>query len=98
MKEIELREAITKLVKEFYTEKFGQKEFNSGESMVHYAGRVFDENLLYQPFVEIAELVVRHLKIADGGRDDRFLVLPKFVENIKTGRFVAHINGLLEFL
>ena len=46
MKEIQLRKDITKLVKEFYIEKFSQKEFNSGKSMVHYAGRVFDEKEL----------------------------------------------------
>ena len=46
MKEQQLRKDITKLVKEFYTEKFGQKVFNEGKSMVHYAGRVFDEKEL----------------------------------------------------
>lgn len=46
MKEQQLRKDIAKLVKEYYTEKFGQKEFNEGKSMVHYAGRVFDEKEL----------------------------------------------------
>lgn len=46
MKEQQLRNDISKLVKEYYTEKFGQKEFKAGNSMVHYAGRVFDENEL----------------------------------------------------
>jgi CDP-6-deoxy-D-xylo-4-hexulose-3-dehydrase len=44
--EQELREQIASLVKEYYEVKFTNKNFAPGKSMVHYAGRVFDEKEL----------------------------------------------------
>lgn len=44
--ELELREKIAELVKEFYETKFAVKPFVAGTSPVHYAGRVFDEKEL----------------------------------------------------
>jgi CDP-4-dehydro-6-deoxyglucose reductase, E1 len=46
MSEKELRDKILDLTKLFYKEKFSPKKFVAGESIVHYAGRVFDENEL----------------------------------------------------
>ncbi|MBK7215223.1 MAG: lipopolysaccharide biosynthesis protein RfbH [Bacteroidales bacterium] len=42
----ELRSEIKKLVKAYYTEKFSPKPFVAGDSIVRYAGRVFDEEEL----------------------------------------------------
>lgn len=42
----ELRKQIIELTKEFYSARFGTKDFNPGTSRVNYAGRVFDENEL----------------------------------------------------
>lgn len=47
MSEQKLREEILEKVKEYYAEKFGkEQEFKPGESLVNYAGRVFDEKEL----------------------------------------------------
>ena len=40
------REQILALVKQYYQEKFGVREFDPSRDLVHYAGRVFDENEL----------------------------------------------------
>ena len=42
-KEVALREEILNLVRQYYQEKFAEKEFDPSRDMVHYAGRVFDE-------------------------------------------------------
>ena len=42
-KEVALREEILNLVRKYYQEKFAEKEFDPSRDMVHYAGRVFDE-------------------------------------------------------
>jgi CDP-6-deoxy-D-xylo-4-hexulose-3-dehydrase len=42
----ELRHEILQLVKIYHKEKFTQQEFKPGESIVRYAGRVFDEHEL----------------------------------------------------
>jgi CDP-6-deoxy-D-xylo-4-hexulose-3-dehydrase len=44
--EQDLRNEISKLVKEFYEVKFGDSPFAPGETPVRYAGRVFDEKEL----------------------------------------------------
>lgn len=41
--EKELREEISKKVKEYYQVKFAEQKFEAGKSPVRYAGRVFDE-------------------------------------------------------
>ncbi len=46
MKHEEIRSRILHLVQEYYKEKFIEKPFSSGESIVRYAGRVFDEKEL----------------------------------------------------
>jgi CDP-4-dehydro-6-deoxyglucose reductase, E1 len=46
MNEKELREKILDLTKLYYKEKFSPKKFTEGESIVRYAGRVFDEDEL----------------------------------------------------
>ena len=40
------REQILALVKQYHQEKFGAREFDPSRDLVHYAGRVFDENEL----------------------------------------------------
>ncbi|NVO21381.1 MAG: lipopolysaccharide biosynthesis protein RfbH [Bacteroidetes bacterium] len=42
----QIRKEIQKLVKQYYHEKFSGKDFIPGESIVRYAGRVFDEEEL----------------------------------------------------
>lgn len=46
MKHEEIRSNILHLVQEYYREKFIKKPFIPGESIIRYAGRVFDENEL----------------------------------------------------
>jgi CDP-6-deoxy-D-xylo-4-hexulose-3-dehydrase len=46
MKHDEIRSKILGLVKDYYDEKFKNKPFIPGESIVRYAGRVFDEKEL----------------------------------------------------
>jgi CDP-4-dehydro-6-deoxyglucose reductase, E1 len=46
MTQLEIREQILKLTKEYYLSKFGHKSFIPGESRINYSGRVFDENEL----------------------------------------------------
>jgi CDP-4-dehydro-6-deoxyglucose reductase, E1 len=46
MTQLEIREQILKLTKEYYHSKFGQNTFVPGVSRINYAGRVFDENEL----------------------------------------------------
>ena len=43
---VELRKQILKLVNSYYREKFGEKSFDPARDLVHYAGRVFDEEEL----------------------------------------------------
>lgn len=40
------REDILALVREYYQERFADRQFDSKRDLVHYAGRVFDENEL----------------------------------------------------
>ena len=42
----ELRNRILDLVRKYYREKFSEKEFVPGRDLVHYAGRVFDDEEL----------------------------------------------------
>lgn len=44
--EEEIREHIKELVKEFYCVKFKPSDFSAGETVIRYAGRVFDEHEL----------------------------------------------------
>lgn len=46
MKHEEIRSNILHLVQDYYREKFIKKPFIPGESIIRYAGRVFDENEL----------------------------------------------------
>ena len=46
MEHLKIKEDILNLVKKYYDVKFAKKPFVSGESLVRYAGRVFDENEL----------------------------------------------------
>ena len=46
MKHKEIRSNILQLVKEYYRSKFVKKPFIPGDSIVRYAGRVFDEKEL----------------------------------------------------
>ena len=46
MKHNEIRKQIQNLVKEYHSEKFANQTFTPGESIVRYAGRVFDEEEL----------------------------------------------------
>jgi CDP-6-deoxy-D-xylo-4-hexulose-3-dehydrase len=40
------REEILKLVRKYYAEKFGPRKFDPDRDLIHYAGRVFDEQEL----------------------------------------------------
>jgi CDP-6-deoxy-D-xylo-4-hexulose-3-dehydrase len=42
----QLRAQIAALVGQYYREQFGQRTFTAGKDLVHYAGRVFDEQEL----------------------------------------------------
>jgi CDP-4-dehydro-6-deoxyglucose reductase, E1 len=46
MDQHQLRKEIQQLVRQYYIEKFAPREFKAGETIVRYAGRVFDENEL----------------------------------------------------
>ncbi len=46
MKELELRNKITELTKQYYKEKFSNNEFIEEKTRVNYAGRVFNEEEL----------------------------------------------------
>src|SRR5262247_4175029 len=41
-----LRDQIASLVRQYYTEQFGTRTFTPGKDLIHYAGRVFDEQEL----------------------------------------------------
>ena len=41
-----LREQIAGLVREYYQQQFANRTFNAGTDLVHYAGRVFDDEEL----------------------------------------------------
>jgi CDP-6-deoxy-D-xylo-4-hexulose-3-dehydrase len=43
---METREEILRLVRKYYREKFGSGEFDPASDLIHYAGRVFDEQEL----------------------------------------------------
>src|SRR5215213_1994223 len=45
-RDAQLRAEILELVKEYYQERFGTREFKPGVDLVHYAGRVFDAHEL----------------------------------------------------
>ncbi len=42
----DLRERVAALVREYYREQFASRPFVPGTDLVHYAGRVFDEEEL----------------------------------------------------
>jgi len=65
----ELRKEILGLTREYYQAKFGKKNFTPGKDLVHYAGRVFDDE-------EITNLVDSAL--------DFFLTAGRFTEAFET--------------
>jgi CDP-6-deoxy-D-xylo-4-hexulose-3-dehydrase len=65
-----LRAEITALVREYYKEQFAGRTFDSRSDLVHYAGRVFDEN-------ELCNLVDASL--------DFFLTANRYSERFEAG-------------
>ena len=70
------REDILKLVRKYYAEKFGTVRFNSDTDLVHYAGRVFDEQ-------ELVNLVDSSL--------DFFLTAGRYAEQFEN-RFAEYLG------
>ena len=81
-KEVALREDILNLVRQYYQEKFAEKEFDPSRDMVHYAGRVFDEQ-------EICNLVDSSL--------DFFLTANRYAERFEAefADYLGLSNSLL---
>ena len=81
-KEVALREEILNLVRKYYQEKFAEKEFDPSRDMVHYAGRVFDEQ-------EICNLVDSSL--------DFFLTANRYAERFEAefADYLGLSNSLL---
>ena len=81
-KEVVLREEILNLVRQYYQEKFAEKEFDPSRDMVHYAGRVFDEQ-------EICNLVDSSL--------DFFLTANRYAERFEAefADYLGLSNSLL---
>lgn len=81
-KEVALREEILNLVRQYYQEKFAEKEFDPSRDMVHYAGRVFDEQ-------EICNLVDSSL--------DFFLTANRYAERFEAefADYLGLSNSLL---
>lgn len=76
------REEILKLVRKHYIDKFGSRKFDQGSDLVHYAGRVFDEQ-------ELVNLVDASL--------DFFLTANRYAEQFES-RFAEYMglsNALL---
>jgi CDP-6-deoxy-D-xylo-4-hexulose-3-dehydrase len=80
--EVALREEILNLVRRYYQEKFAEKEFDPSCDMVHYAGRVFNEE-------EICNLVDSSL--------DFFLTANRYAERFETefADYLGLSNSLL---
>jgi len=79
---LETREEVLELVRKYYTEKFGSRRFDPVSDVVHYAGRVFDEQ-------ELVNLVDASL--------DFFLTANRYVEQFEN-RFAEYFglsNALL---
>ena len=77
-----LREQIAGLVRDYYREQFGGRAFNPDTDLVHYAGRVFDED-------ELCSLVDASL--------DFFLTANRYAEEFESG-FASYLgvsNALL---
>ena len=55
-----LREEILAKVAEYYRLVHAEKSFTPGESLVHYAGRVFDENELINGVDAVLEFRLTH--------------------------------------
>lgn len=68
-RDAQLRAEILDLVKEYYQERFANREFQPGADLVHYAGRVFDEQ-------ELVNLVDSSL--------DFFLTANRYSESFET--------------
>jgi CDP-6-deoxy-D-xylo-4-hexulose-3-dehydrase len=81
-KKVALREEILNLVRQYYQEKFAEKEFDPSRDMVHYAGRVFDEQ-------EICNLVDSSL--------DFFLTANRYAERFEAefADYLGLSNSLL---
>ncbi|MFH1704333.1 MAG: lipopolysaccharide biosynthesis protein RfbH [Nitrospirota bacterium] len=81
-KEVALREEILNLVRQYYQDKFAEKEFDPSRDMVHYAGRVFDEQ-------EICNLVDSSL--------DFFLTANRYAERFEAefADYLGLSNSLL---
>jgi CDP-6-deoxy-D-xylo-4-hexulose-3-dehydrase len=73
---LETREEILELVREYYREKFGSQKFDPRSDLVHYAGRVFDEE-------ELVNLVDASL--------DFFLTADRYAEQFET-RFAEYMG------
>jgi CDP-6-deoxy-D-xylo-4-hexulose-3-dehydrase len=82
LKEVTLREKILNLVRQYYQEKFAEKTFDPTRDMVHYAGRVFDEQ-------ELCNLVDSSL--------DFFLTANRFTEKFEAdfAEYLGLSNALL---
>jgi len=79
---LETREEILELVRKYYREKFGSRQFDPRSDLVHYAGRVFDEK-------EVVNLVDASL--------DFFLTADRYAEQFES-RFAEYMglsNALL---
>lgn len=79
---METREEILELVRKYYREKFGSRQFDPRSDLVHYAGRVFDEK-------EVVNLVDASL--------DFFLTADRYAEQFES-RFAEYMglsNALL---
>ena len=78
----ELRERIADLVRDYYREQFGGRAFNPDTDLVHYAGRVFDED-------ELCSLVDASL--------DFFLTANRYAEQFEAGfaEYLGVSNALL---
>ena len=79
---METRKEVLELVRKYYIEKFGSRRFDPASDVVHYAGRVFDEQ-------ELVNLVDASL--------DFFLTANRYVEQFEN-RFAEYFglsNALL---
>ena len=70
------REEIIELVRKYYAEKFGSKKFDPDTDLIHYAGRVFDEQ-------ELVNLVDASL--------DFFLTASRYAEQFEN-RFAEYLG------
>ncbi len=65
-----LREQIAELVRQYYHAQFPQRPFNSGTDLVHYAGRVFDEQELCHLVEASLDFFLTANRYADGFEAD----------------------------